>query len=55
MTTVTSWLRNLGNAGAVANAAQVCDERRRQHQALDQLLLRITPAGQQPAEQAQAS
>jgi hypothetical protein len=41
MTALTTWLRSLGNAGALANAWRACEERRIEQQRVDALAARL--------------
>jgi hypothetical protein len=42
-----SWFYRIGNAGAVANAARACEERRMTEERIDVALRRITHAARQ--------
>ena len=44
MNPLTTWLKSLGNAGALANAWRACEERRIDHQRVDALAARLDVA-----------
>jgi len=44
MNPLTTWLRSLGNAGAVGNAWRACEERRLDLQRIEALSARLEPA-----------
>jgi hypothetical protein len=44
MNPLTTWLRSLGNAGAVTNAWRACEDRRLDLQRVEALSTRLEPA-----------
>jgi hypothetical protein len=43
MASVMEWVRSLGNEGALINAQRACEERRRDHAALEVAIARLSP------------